>query len=387
MTPNDHELVIARSLDDYLTRRSWGEVPDPEDYRPDLGESYPEFLDALGVESTLEEVLEPPMEEPLPREFGRYTLLRELGRGASGIVYEALNRELGRHEAVKVLRPGYAEECDAFGKFRREAYNLAKIRHPNIVDIYANGEVGGRPYYSMTLVEGVPLHKCGREGSPRLTPQEACLGLAGVAGALQVLHDQGMVHRDVKPQNILVRKKDGEMILADFGLARRFDDIQITRTGQVVGTLRYMSPEQLRGDPALDGRADVYSLGATLYEVLADNPHFPGNDLSTLYDQILHHRPTALRRVAPSVPESCENIALTALEKRPEARQKSAADMRDSLSKAAVGQQVPERPGPGPATDSADSARTPSRSPPCSSSPSAGGSGTRTGPAPSGSSP
>ena len=344
MSPAELEYRLARSLDDYKLRRTQGDLPDPEDYRAELGEAaYADFLEMVEVERMLDDVLEPGPEETLPREFGPYTLIRELGRGAVGIVYEGVHRELGRHEAVKVLRSGFTEEGTALDRFRQEAKVLARVRHDHIVEIYGAGQVDGRPYYAMTLLEGRTLSQIARGGELPSYPA-LCRGLAGVADALHVLHERGVIHRDVKPSNILVTD-EGRMVLADFGLARSLEDERMTRTGQALGTPLYMSPEQImaRRDE-IDGRTDVYGLGASLYEVCAGRPAFQTDDLRALLQMILSERPEPLRKVAPQVPGPCGDIAMKAMEKKSSDRYPDAAAMRDDLLAFADGGRVRGRP-------------------------------------------
>lgn len=342
MSPLEIEQRLARSLDDFRARRTRGEHPSSEEYADELADAYGEFVGILEVEELLDHLLEPPPEEALPREFGHYTLVREIGRGAVGIVYEAIHRELGRSEAVKVLRGGF-EEGSALERFRQEAKTLARVRHENIVSIYGAGQVDDQPYYAMALVEGRPLSHVVRD-EDRPSSEDLCRGLAGVADALQALHDRGIIHRDVKPSNIIVRH-DGRMMLADFGLVRMLGEERITRTGQALGTPLYMSPEQIlarRGD--IDGRTDVYELGATLYEVLSGRPVFPTDDLRALVGMVISSRPVPLHKEAPDVPQACSDIVMKAIEKRRRDRYASAGAMRDDLLAFAAGEHVQGHP-------------------------------------------
>lgn len=192
-------------------------------------------------------------------DFGRYRLLGELARGANGIVYRALDPEMGRVVALKSLRgdePGPA----ARERFLREARLAASLRHPNIVPVYDAGEHEGRPFYTMPLLEG---------GPPRgpIVPAEACRLVARVADAVAYAHSRGVVHRDLKPGNIVVC--GGEPVLTDFGMARGALDVRMTETGELLGTPAYMSPEQIRGNGKdADGKADVFALGVILFELL-----------------------------------------------------------------------------------------------------------------------
>jgi hypothetical protein len=344
---NDHdrelEARLAEALEDYHRRRALGEPVSVDDYADRLGEDLGAFREIVDAESMLDELVDPPVEEPLPRPFGAYTLLREVGRGSMGVVYEAVHRELGRTVALKVLRPGYDVEPVALERFRREARACAQVRHPCIVDIYEAGRAEDRFYYAMPLLEGKSLAQLIRAGE---FPEAKALaeGLAGVADALDALHRVGIVHRDVKPGNIMVLE-DGRMVLADFGLARTAAADTLTRSGQALGTPLYMSPEQLLGDQReIDGRTDVYGVGATLYEVLTGRPPFRADDLPSLMRMIVAERPRPLTEIEPEAPRDLARVAMSALEKRKEDRYASAAKLAEDLRAAAQGRPVVGRP-------------------------------------------
>ncbi len=192
-------------------------------------------------------------------DFGRYEVLGEIARGAYGVVYRARDRELGREVALKSLRSEDAGPL-ARERFLREARLAARLDHPNIVRIFETGEHGGRPFYTMALLEGAPLR------GP-LPPARACRLVSRVARAVAHAHERGVVHRDLKPSNILV--SDGEPVIADFGVALGLEEPRVTRTGELVGTPAYMAPEQARGDAdGVGPPADVHALGAVLFELL-----------------------------------------------------------------------------------------------------------------------
>jgi serine/threonine protein kinase len=336
---------VAGAIEDYHRRRALGEAVEPEAYRRTLGDRHEEFLAILRQSRRIDEASSAPASEALPRTFGPYTLLRELGRGAAGVVYEAVHRDLGRRAALKVLRTGFDSEPTALERFRREARACSQIRHDHVVEIYEMGEAEGRPYYAMELVPGIPLSDAIGAGSVP-APRALFAAVAGIADALDALHRAGVVHRDVKPSNVMVRP-DGRMVLADFGLARTAAAAGLTQTGEALGTPLYMSPEQVLGQRTeIDARTDVYGLGATLYEALTGRPPFQADDLAALLRLILTQRPTSPRVVSPAVPEEAERVVLKAMEKRREDRYASAAALRDDLRAFAEGRPVEGRPVP-----------------------------------------
>ena len=329
-TPPDREEALADALEDMHRRRARGEDAIPDDYRGRLGDSHEDFMKIVAAETRLDGTLAPAPAEALPRPFAGFTLLREIGRGASGVVYEAVDRRLGRTVALKILRTGVDTDSTALERFRREAKACAHVRHDHIVAIHEAGETDGRPWYSMDLVPGEPLSSAVR-GGERLDPKLLAAGVAGVADGLHALHAAGIVHRDVKPQNLIVRP-DGQMILADFGLARSAQAVALTQTGDALGTPLYMSPEQMLGQKGeVDARTDVYGLGATMYEALCGRPVFRTEDVASLMRMILTQRPDPVRAHAPGVPADLEGIVMKCLEKRKGDRYPSAAALADDL--------------------------------------------------------
>ena len=335
--------AIAAALEDFHRRKALGEAPQVDDYAGSLGASHAEFREIVATEERLDFAMTPPPLEPLPRTFDGYTLLRELGRGAAGVVYEALDRRLGRKVALKILRTGFDTDSTARERFRREAKECAHVRHDNIVPIFEAGEAEGRPFYAMDVVPGEPLSaliKAQRVPEPKAL----CAGLAGIANALEALHAAGIVHRDVKPQNVMVRP-DGRMVLADFGLARSADAQRLTQTGDAVGTPLYMSPEQMLGQSdQVDERSDIWGLGVTLYEALAGRPPFQTDETAALIKMILSQQPEPIRKFAAHVPAECEGIALKAIQKEKGDRYATAAAMAEDLRAFSEGRPVLGRP-------------------------------------------
>jgi len=259
---------------------------------------------------------------------GRYRLRRELARGGMAAVWEAEDRVLTRRVAIKVLHPHLAGD-DAFRtRFRREAVSAAKLAHPNIVTTYDTGRDADVAYIVMELVEGTTLARL-LKSQGALPVAKAVDIAAQVADALACAHSHGVVHRDVKPANILLRE-DGHVKVADFGIAKAGAGNDLTRTGVVMGTAKYLSPEQVSGNPA-DPGSDVYALGIVLYEMLCGTPPFVGEtELSTAVAR-LTASPGRLRDRRQDVPRGLEAVVLRSLARDPAARFQSAEEMRAGL--------------------------------------------------------
>jgi len=260
-----------------------------------------------------------------------------------GVVYEALHRDLVRRVAVKVLPRTLDADPAMVERFRREARSCAQIRHPNVVTVYEAGDVDGQLYYAMELVDGRTLQAHIDEGTVP-APRALCAALAEVADALAALHAVGVVHRDVKPANLIVRP-DGHLVLADFGLARTLYGSNLTQTGEALGTPPYMSPEQLLGRVRdVDARTDVYGMGATIYHALVGSPPFAARDAQDLVRMVLVQRPEPISRRRPDVEPGVEGVVLKALEKRKEDRYVTAGALRDDLRAVAAGREPQGRP-------------------------------------------
>jgi len=343
MTDDHTDRILADCLEDYHRQRARGEVPDMAAFRVQLGDLVGEFLDLVAAETAIDAALEPGGDAPLPLAWGKYTILREIARGAAGVVYEALHRELGRKVALKVLRTGLDTDEVTRERFRREAQALAQVHHDHIVEIYEFGELDGRPYYAMSLVQGPTLADLVKHDKlPE--PRTLCRGLAGIANALQTLHEAGMIHRDVKPSNIMIAP-NGRYMLADYGLARTAMSATVTRTGDALGTPLYMSPEQILGNrDAIESRTDIYGLGATMYQMLTGKPPFKTENLHALMRMVLSQRPEPARTVNPDLPAGCSRIAMKCLEKEPRDRYPSAGELEADLLAFADGRTVSGKP-------------------------------------------
>jgi len=250
--------------------------------------------------------------------IGRYKILDELGHGAMGVVYRAEDPSLDRVVALKTIQLGYADEDrKAYEKrFMLEAKAAGKLTHPNIVTIFDYGEEEDIAYMAMELLEGQDLRSRMRQGE--LPPMEAVEIALQVADGLGFAHEFGVVHRDVKPGNIMLLER-GAVKIMDFGIARmRFAEHK-TSTGMVLGTPRYMSPEQIGGEP-VDERSDIFSLGTVLYEMLTQTTLFAGQDVNQIAHSVAHTEPTPPSRVHPGLPQMLDFIVARALKKVPSVR-------------------------------------------------------------------
>jgi eukaryotic-like serine/threonine-protein kinase len=275
--------------------------------------------------------------------FGDYELLGEIGRGGMGVVYRARQQSLDRVVALKMILASHLASQDQVRRFQSEAKAAAGLRHPHIVRVFEVGQVHGQHYFSMEYVEGQSLATAIALRSLDLETSLRALG--GVARAVEHLHQHGILHRDLKPANILIDAA-GRPFVTDFGLAKMFlADSRSTATGMIAGTPSYMAPEQAAGRNAEIGpAADVYSLGAILYELLTGRPPFQeANPLDTLL-QVLERAPVPPREIDPTIPCELELICLRCLEKSPSERYPSAAALADELERYQAGEELMVQP-------------------------------------------
>ena len=352
---NEFELNI---LDDYLAKLQSGKPAD----RREILRDYPHLESSLNCLDALQRLVPPqpqdfnyagedqiqdksPEDNPLkisnadstlnhllPREFGRYELLAELGRGGMGVVYKARQTDLDRIVAIKMILAGNLASPEHVRRFRIEAKAAARLRHSHIVQIHEVGQLNGQDFFSMEYIEGRNLADWLAHGV--IDPREAARIIAALARAVDYLHQKSIVHRDLKPSNVMLDEA-GEPYLTDFGLAKFFvADGEKTATGVIAGTPSYMAPEQAMGRHGTVGpAADIYSLGAILYELLTGQPPFrDDNPLDTLLN-VLSVDPELPRKLNPKIPRPLELICLRCLEKNPLERYSSAEKMADDLER------------------------------------------------------
>ncbi|HEY0930892.1 MAG TPA: serine/threonine-protein kinase [Gemmatimonas sp.] len=263
---------------------------------------------------------------------GQYAIQRELGRGGMGIVLLARDERLDRAVALKVLPPALAEAGETRERFLREARMAAQLSHPNIVPVYRADEIGGYAFFAMGFVEGESLGDRIRDRGS-LPAAEVVRILREVAWALAYAHARGIVHRDVKPDNILLERASSRAIVTDFGIARADFNPALTQDGYVLGTVHYMSPEQSSGD-VLDGRSDLYALGCIGFYALSGRLPFEGTSPQAILVAHATKEPPALRSVAPEVPTALAAVIDRCLRKHPDERFATGEELADALAKA-----------------------------------------------------
>jgi serine/threonine-protein kinase len=275
----------------------------------------------------------------VPIETERYQMVALLGRGGMGEVHKAFDPRLGRHVALKLMR---GASPDHARRLVHEARAQARVEHENVCKVYGVGELDGQPFIALQFIDGPTL----KDAAGRMTREERIRVMRDVGDALHAAHRQGLVHRDVKPANILVERTDAgwKPYVTDFGIAREVDAPGLTKTGQAQGTPLYMAPEQARGDATkVDRRTDVYAMGVMLYELLSGRRPFEGDTSLGVILQLLHEEPPALRTLDPHVPLDLETITMKCLEKDPARRYDSARALADDLQSWLDGEPIQAR--------------------------------------------
>ena len=374
-TPSN-ERILERIADEFLERRQQGEFPSIESFcqqYPDLANEIPKFLrtiELMGLSAA--SVSDSPVHDTSPvkpASIGGYRIVEEIGRGGMGVVYAAEQESLNRRVALKVVPRRWIKESSATERFKREAQVTAKLHHTNIVPVYEVGEEGNYLFYAMQLIEGRSLHELIEEtqlgegdsetGTDGVLPsahaeplgdlantlsstnvvaatsatyrlkryRSAASIILQAADALTYAHKRKIIHRDIKPSNLLL-DGSGVVWLTDFGVAK-FDDNDLTSTGDLLGTLRYMAPERFRGE--CDERADVYALGLTLYELLSLRPAYSNSDRLELVNAIKTGMPPSLKSIDRRIPRDLETIVLRAIEPEPNRRYASAKALAQDL--------------------------------------------------------
>ena len=358
----DHDTVHQRAIADVLSslteRLQGGESIELSDvverfpnYKDELTELWPLVMltemageNAAPVDETAAAKENELTEKQLPTTFGDFELVEEIGRGGMGVVYRARQQSLGREVALKlILLDHLASETDR-ARFYAEARAAAKLEHPHIVPVYDLGDVQGRPYISMKLIEGSTLSSQLQNG--HMDGKSAAKLLIPLCQAVQYAHENSVLHRDVKPSNIMINH-EGQAFLTDFGLAKDLRETPtLTRTGAVVGTPAYMPPEQASGQkPTLDPTSDVYSLGAVLYHMITGQPPFVGRTGLETVLMVMEQDPPSPRSLTRGLDRDLEMIILRCLQKPPDLRYASASALEQDLNAYLNNEEIAARSG------------------------------------------
>ena len=263
--------------------------------------------------------------------LGRYEIIKELGRGAMGIVYEAKDPLIDRLLAIKTIdlhNLAPQEKKDYEARFYQEARAAGRLSHPNIVTIHDLGESNGIAYIAMELLEGCELHHLIKDGQ-RLPVEQTLNIVAQVATGLAYAHEHGIVHRDIKPSNVMVLKGN-QVKIADFGIARMESSLQLTQVGLIMGSPLYMSPEQILGG-TIDPRSDIFSLGIQLFQMLTGQMPFSGDSTNVIMYQIVNVEPPMPSSINPEIPSMLDTIVSKCLSKNPEDRYPNAHELANDL--------------------------------------------------------
>ncbi len=328
---HDPSASLESVMADYLQRLEMGRKPEPKEFLA----AYPQYASELRTFFRNHHWFgqSPPAETStlIGTQIGPYMIEGEIARGGMGIVYRARQQGLQRPVALKLISSGVLAGREERRRFRIEAEAAARLHHPGIIPIHEIGSWEGYEYFSMTLVEGPTLQK--QVEDEQFDDREAARLVREIAEAVEYAHGAGIVHRDLKPDNILI-SPDGRPLVTDFGLAKwHREGTMITRTGQVLGTPHYMSPEQAcaRGDAGVS--TDIYSLGAILYALLTGSPPHTGSNAADVLRSVLQDEPESPRNIRREVPAELEKICLKAIQYEPAARYLSAKSLAEDLDR------------------------------------------------------
>src|ERR1700730_14071354 len=266
----------------------------------------------------------------VPKKQGKYDVLDVVGRGGMGIVYKAIDPGIGRLVAIKMMTAGFADDPDLLKRFYREAQSAGKLQHPNIVTIYDLGDQDGNPYMVMQFLEGESLDSIIASRRP-VSLEQKLNTVIQVCNGLSYAHQHNVIHRDIKPANVMVLK-DLTVKIVDFGIARIGNE-NVTRPGQLMGSVPYMSPEQIKDKAYVDARTDIFSVGVLLYQFLTNALPFDGKDMGAILLKIIHDAPPPLKTYLPAYPAELDAIIALALAKNPEERYATADHLAFDLTR------------------------------------------------------
>jgi tRNA A-37 threonylcarbamoyl transferase component Bud32/tetratricopeptide (TPR) repeat protein len=341
----DREAAAELIYHEFLLRGELGQRPDWDAYLRQFPEHAEELRLLFDADQFVERALASQKQAcGVPTHFGGYELLEELGHGGMGVVYKARQKSLDRFVALKMMRTGEFSTAAERRRFEREARAVARLQHPNIVQIYEVGETGGQPFFSHEFVEGGSL--LDRIGGTPLASRHAATIVEVLARAMQYAHERGIIHRDLKPSNVLVAGtlERGTPKITDFGVAKSLDPKATTQSGSFMGTPSYMAPEQVEGKtPVVDCRTDVYGLGAILYELLTGRPPFRAESPLATLKQVVQAEPARPRLLNSAVPRDLETVCLKCLHKEPVRRYASAVELAEDLRRFLAGRPVRAR--------------------------------------------
>jgi eukaryotic-like serine/threonine-protein kinase len=273
----------------------------------------------------------------IPNQFGPYRIVQEIGQGGMGIVFLAEDTKLRRHVAIKFMLPHAAANPEAKARFLREVQSMAVLKSDHIVTVYAIDEFNGSPYFVMEYLTGLTLEAY-RQTKPRFSWHQIVRIGSEVASGLSVAHAKRLIHRDIKPANLFLEKPRGRIKILDFGLVRPMDQVSsLTQSGTIMGTPYYMAPEQARGKKEVDPRADLFSLGAVLYEMITERVPFEGESFSEVIYALATEIPPPIKQLRPEAPQSLSDLVDYLLAKKPEDRPISAEKVYEALVQIEMG--------------------------------------------------